>query len=437
MTLFSFKETPVTRNYDVVATGFSATPQPDKQTPETKNFRWTKTLVKDIAALFSSITLSAIGYGISTALIALTINKHVKNEILISFSSAAQLAAGIAFARFLPALGRKLGLANSLYFAGLLSATCSLAMYFYIDYFIWILTVFIFGISLFICGVTRQTIMIDLAPPHLKAMIISIGGMLVAIGNSFGPILLGMLKTSTHLTSYLIACTFYLLSLLPLSRLKKTTINIKEEKKIGLWRYIQASPKIMFAGFCVNYSLASANAFLIIYGMRIGMTESNAALLYSVLLFGTIFSIPLGYLTDLVNRRFLMIFSAFLSLICIISLFFNENPENIYLLLFLTFGCMTGMKLPAIVLINEKYKPTQRLAVNAAFAKFSLLGNLFGIFCTGAMMKTFGTQGLWASLAIILSFYIILCIGNYARKLWRGDLNFRKFSLTNKSQMEI
>jgi MFS family permease len=435
MSFFHYKENNVTRNYEVVASGFSLAPNAELKS-ESKTFRWNKTLITDIAALFSSITLSAIGYGISTALIALTVNKYIKNELLISLSSASQLAAGVVFARFLPGLGRKLGMINTLYFASSISALCSLILFFYIGYFPWVATVFIFGVSLFVVGVTRQTIMIDIAPPHFKAMIISLGGMLVAIGNSFGPVLLGLLKTSTTITSYLIACIFYLLSMLPLARLRKAETEVKEEKRIGIWRYIQASPKIMFAGFCVNYSLASANTFLIIYGMKIGMSETNASLLYSVLLFGTIFSIPLGYLTDLVNRRFLMIFSAVLSLICISLLYVNQNPDKIYLLLFLTFGCMTGIKLPAVVLINEKYKPTQRLAVNAAFSKFSLMGNLFGIFCTGSIMRSYGPNGLWASLAIIISFYLIFCTMNYIKKAFKGELAFAKFSLTNKSQME-
>ncbi len=178
----------------------------------------------------------------------------------------------------------------------------------------------------------------------------------------------------------------------------------------------------MFAGFSVNYALSASNTFLIIYGIKIGIASNEAALLYSVLLFGTIFSIPIGYLTDHINRRFLMIFSAFLALICVFLLYFNQNHDNIYLLLFLTFGCMTGIKLPAIVLINEKYKPTQRLAVNAAFAKFCLIGNITGIFTTGAIMKLSGPKGLWLSIIIILSLFIIFCIYNYVSKLIKGDL---------------
>lgn len=426
-------ETRITRNYDVVATGFSNNPplvsdisEIEKASPKTKDILW----------LFSSIIFSALGYGILIALVSFKMEKHIHNEILMSIAAIAQIGAGVTFSRFLPDIARKIGLINSIYLGSAVSAVCSLLIYFYVGYLPWIIVIYIFGISLFICGVTRQTIMINLAPPHMKAMVISLGGMIVAIGNAFGPLLLNLLKTGDSIISYLIACACYLISMLPLHKMKEVQETIKEEKRIGILRYIQNSPKIMFAGFCVNYSVSSATAFLIIYGLQVGMAPADASLLYSTLLFGTIFSIPLGYLTDIINRRFLMIFSAFLSLICIANLFFNHDHERIYLLLFLTFGCMTGVKLPAVVLINEKYKPTQRLAVNNAFARFSLMGNVCGILSTGLIMKIFGAQGFWGSLLFIMTFYICFCIHNYVRKFLRNELAFKKFSFGYKSEME-
>lgn len=421
MPLFNFKENQPTRNYEVLANGFTA--QPSRPDPnDSRTIRHGLELAKDITALFSSIILSSIGYGMIVALIAFTMSIHVKNEILIAISSATQIGAGVMFGRFLPLLGRKIGMVNSIYLASAVSAISALMMYVYVDYFLWIAIIFFFGGALFVSGVTRQTIMIDLAPPHTKAMIISVGGMLVAIGNGFGPIFLETIKTSQHFASYAIAALAYVLSMLPLSRLKKTEAKVREEKRIGIWRYIQASPKIMLAGFCVNYSLSSASAFLIIYGIKIGLPPSEAALLYSVLLFGTVFSVPLGYLTDIVNRRILMISCAALSLICVLALYINEDPANIHALLFITFGCMMGTKLPALVLINEKYKPTQRLAVNSAFTKFSLMGNIVGIFTTGMIMKLSGPSGLWLSLVLVLTFFSHFLRGklytkNYPRRI--------------------
>ena len=130
----------------------------------------------------------------------------------------------------------------------------------------------------------------------------------------------------------------------------------------------------------------------------------------------------------------MMISCAILSFICIIALYHNNDPQRMYVLVFLMFGCMIGMKLAAVVLINEKYKPTQRLAVNSAFSKFSLIGNIFGIFCTGAIMKSFGPKGLWISVIFILAIFLLFCCYNYLIKFFKKELDFKDFSFLNTNK---
>ncbi len=421
------------RNYDLAGSGFS--PIPTNQTTklsDDKEFCWNVGLIRNLLSIFLSIFLAAIAYGITAVMISLKLSEFVKNEILISISAIIQIASGIALSHFLPLMGRKFGMIKLVYFGSGLSAFCTLLMHFYIGYDAWLILIFFLGSSFFICGVTRNTIMIDLAPAHVRAIIISLGGTMVALGNGLGPILINMFKISEGFTPLLLAALLYLLATIPISRLKKIDSAIRKEKKIGLWRYIKNSPKIMFAGFSVSYAAASSSAFLIIYGLKIGMGKNEASLLLSIFLFGTIFSIPLGYLTDIFNRRFLMIFCATLSLIISLVLCFNHNSESLHTLLFFLFGALMGMKLPAIVLINEKYKPTQRLAVNSAFSRFSLIGNVTGLLCTGIIIKLFGPLGLWLSITLILSAFLAFCYYNYHKKFSRKELNFKNFSILNK-----
>jgi Na+/melibiose symporter-like transporter len=91
------------------------------------------------------------------------------------------------------------------------------------------------------------------------------------------------------------------------------------------------------------------------------------------------------------------------------------------------FGSLIGIKLPAVVLINEKYKPTQRLAVNSAFARFALLGNICGLFLTGFIIKIFGPEGLWLSVMGILSTFQIFCFFNYGQKFYRKEIEWKNF----------
>lgn len=429
MFFFNSKKESVSRNYDVAGNGFA--PLPFDKVVEEEPIKKNAALY-DILALFSSIIFSSIGYGMLMVMISFKLQYFIKNEVLISVSSATQILAGVIFARFLPDLGRKIGLSNSINLALFTAAICSLLMSFYINFFLWILIIFIYGTAAFICGVTRQTMLIDIAPKHMKAMMISLGTISMALGNSFGPILLNITKTSDSFITFVIIAAFFLIAMIPIRRLKKVETDIRKEKKIGIWRYVKNSPKIMCAGFSVNYTMSSINSFLIIYGIRVGMNNDDASLLLSTLLFGTIFSIPIGHITDILNRRFLMISSGFASLICLFCLYYNTDIERTYLLLFLLCGCVAGIKLPAIVLINEKYKPTQRLAVNSAFARFSLIGNIVGIFSTGMIMNLMGPKGLWISDIIILELFLVFCCYNYFVKFRKGELTFSNFSIRYK-----
>lgn len=434
---FRSKSETTSRNYDVIGSDFTPLPlKPNEPVSDSQKFQWTVGLVKDLCAIFSAIFLSAIAYGIMMVLIALRLEAYVKNEVLMSISIATQIGAGVIFSRFLPSMGKKTGMVNSVYLGSILSAVCSLCLYKYIGFLPWLMFIFCIGTSFFICGVTRNTIMIDLAPAHMRAMIISFGGMLIALGNSLGPITLEILRTSDSFTSFAVASGFFLASTIPLARLKKVEAKVREEKKISLGRYIMNSPKIMLAAFSTSFAMSSASSFLIIYGIKIGMPKNEASLLLSVLLFGTIFSIPIGYLADILNRRLMMITSAALALCFALLLYFNQDPYRIYILSFCLFGSLSGIKLPAVVLINEKYKPTQRLAVNSAFSRFSLIGNICGLFTTGATMKDLGPEGLWLSVSTILLLFLLFCLANYSKKFLRKEFKFQDFSILNKHQNE-
>lgn len=436
LVFFRTKQEVITRSYDVSGAGFAALPISGNSSTDNQQFCWSLSLIKDLLAIFSSIFLSALGYGILMVMIAFKMEANVKNEFLMSLSAATQIGAGVIFSRFLPEMGKKNGMINSIFIGSIISAICALMLYKYFGYAAWLFIIFGLGTSLFICGVTRNTIMIDLAPSHMRAIIISLGTMLVAVGNSFGPIILNLIKTHDSFFSFALASAFYLLSMLPLLRLRRIDANVREEKKISIWRYIKNSPKIMFAGFTTSYTMSSISAFSIIYGMRIGLPADEASLLLSVLLFGTILYIPLGYLTDILNRRMLMISCAMLALICVHLVHINTDPEKIYTLFFLMFGCLAGVKLPAMILINEKYKPTQRLAVNSAFSRVSLCGNVCGLLTTGSVMKNLGPNGLWVSNSVILSLFLTFCLINYTKKIIKKEFKISDFSIFNKHQNE-
>ena len=439
MLIFYRNNGGISRSYDHTGEGFA--PLPLNKNDANKNFTWNLSLFQDLLAIFSSIFISGIAYGIMMTMISFRLEANVENEILISLSTVVQIGAGVIFSRFLPSVGQKVGMIKSIIIGSIVASICSLLLFKFVFYWLWIVIIYFLGTSLFTTAVTRNTIMIDLSPPKIRSIIISIGITLVALGNAFGPILLNLIKTNDSFYSFLLASILYLISTIPLLRLKKADSIVREQKKVAIWRYIKNSPKIFFAGFAMSYIMASCSAFSIIYGIKIGMTPSEASMLFSSLLFGTIFYTVFGFLCNYFNRRFLIILSAFSSLYVIYLINYYGNNENIFILLFLLFSSMSGIKLPTLVLINEKYKPTQRLIVNSAFTRVALIGTICGLLTTGALMKHFGHSGLWLSCAIILTCFIAFWFLNYLYKFMNNDFSYKDLTIlyknSNESEQEL
>lgn len=439
MLIFYRNNGGISRSYDHTGEGFA--PLPLNKNDANKNFTWNLSLVQDLLAIFSSIFISGIAYGIMMTMISFRLEANVENEILISLSTVVQIGAGVIFSRFLPSVGQKVGMIKSIIIGSIVASICSLLLFKFVFYWLWIVIIYFLGTSLFTTAVTRNTIMIDLSPPKIRSIIISIGITLVALGNAFGPILLNLIKTNDSFYSFLLASILYLISTIPLLRLKKADSIVREQKKVAIWRYIKNSPKIFFAGFAMSYIMASCSAFSIIYGIKIGMTPSEASMLFSSLLFGTIFYTVFGFLCNYFNRRFLIILSAFSSLYVIYLINYYGNNENIFILLFLLFSSMSGIKLPTLVLINEKYKPTQRLIVNSAFTRVALIGTICGLLTTGALMKHFGHSGLWLSCAIILTCFIAFWFLNYLYKIMNNNFSYKDLTIlyknSNESEQEL
>ena len=391
---------------------------------------------KDLITVFSSILLSAIAYGIMTVLISVRLENYVKNEFLISISTIVQVGSGAIFSKFLPPIAHKIGLTKSIFYSTILSAICCLLMFEFINFPIWLIIVYLYGTSIFVSSISRGTIMIDLTPPKLRSIVISVGLTLIPLGSGLSPLILNLVNTNDSILSFILASAFFLLSYLPIRYLKKVDSIIRESKNFAIWRYIKNSPKIFASCFTASFIMSSIGAFSIIYGLQLGMNQNNASILLTSLLFGTVFNIPIGILCNYINKRFIILFNAICALIVVLILLkFNSN-QNIYFLFFLLYGFMSGIKLPANVLINEKYQSNERLIVLNAFARISIIGTICGILNSGIAMKYLGSNGLWVTYVGILLIFLIFWTINYILKFINHSISLKDLTFFNKKKYE-
>ena len=132
MLIFFRNNHQVSRNFDYTNEGFS--PIPLNKIDQNKDFTWNIALFQDLLAVFSSIFLASIANGIIMVLVAVRLEHHVKNEILIGLSTITQIGAGVVFSRFLPSFGHKIGLVKSIILASFIAGLCSILLFKFINY---------------------------------------------------------------------------------------------------------------------------------------------------------------------------------------------------------------------------------------------------------------------------------------------------------------
>jgi len=384
---------------------------------------------KNLFLVMMSIFIASVAYGLLLVFIAVRLEQHTKNPLLISLSTIIQIGSGVIFSQFLPSFAKKIGLVKSIMISTAITAISALCLYKFVSFYVWLIIVYCLGTSLFNTTVTRNTLMINLALPTQRAFVIALGSTLVSCGNAFGPILLNFLHLQDNFMSFLLIASIFILSALLLGKIQTSEIKIAEQKTVSLVKYLIGSPKIMISGFSYSFILTSCTSFAVVYGLKIGMEPKKASLLLSAFLFGTIFYVPIGWFCSMVKLRFLMIFGAVLSLCCVIYIFLFLNTQNIFWLFFCLFVSLSLMKLPTVILINEKYSNTQRLVANSAFSRLTLLGSITGLVVVGFLNITYPQKGLWIASGFMLLTFLIFCLGNYIYKLYYKKIVFSSLSI--------
>ena len=187
------------------------------------------------------------------------------------------------------------------------------------------------------------------------------------------------------------------------------------QAKFDLPKLYRLSP-IAFAGSLFAGALAGTWASLgAVYTQKIGLTTTEGAtLLASVLAGGAIAQMPIGRISDKVDRRLVMIVCGCIGVAaCVLMALVNST--NVYVLSAASF--FVGTVLYPIYALNvahanDRAGPTEYVTISSGIMVLYGLGTVTGPIMGGAVMEVAGPKGLLLFLALIFA-----CYSGYAA--WR------------------
>lgn len=365
-----------------------------------------------LIAAVASITSVGIAIGLGLPLLSIIMEKRGIAPTLIGLNSAMAGLASMAAAPLTTKLAHRYGVAPIMLLAIVCAAASALGFYYITDFWLWFPLRIVFHGAITVLFILSEFWINVTAPPNKRGFVLGIYGTVLSLGFASGPLLFSILG-SEGILPFAVGAVVILLAAIPIYLARNESPVIDEKPGRHFLRYLFLVPTATAAVFIFGAVESGGLSLFPIYGTRAGFTESQAALLLTVMGIGNfIFQIPLGMLSDTVRDRRTLLSA--LTLIGLIgALFLPMLVESWFLMaLVLLFwgGCVSGLYTVGLSHLGSRLQGSDLAAANAAFVFSYAVGTVAGPQAIGAAMDVTGNNGFAWAIAAFFGLYVVLSL---------------------------
>lgn len=252
------------------------------------------------------------------------------------------------------------------------------------------------------------------ADSNTRGRIFAIYTMISLIATMAGQMTLTLGSTNTFLF-FVLAAMFYCLALVPTAITTSASPQPLVTVKLDIRSQWKNSPIAVFSVLMVGVSNSAFGTLVAVYGSRVGLALSTVALFASIpILAGALAQIPVGYLSDRIDRRRVLIGLAVLA-ICADLGFIILQPDDrlMNLLLSAVFGgCVFSMYPVIVAHASDHAPPNSHIQTSGGLLLVYGIGAIAGPMIAGTGMYVGGPAGLF--LTTICARMLLVAFG-----IWR------------------
>jgi len=362
-----------------------------------------------LAAVIACITSVGIGLGVSIPLLAILLERQGVSSTLIGLNTAMPALATLIATPFISPLLRRIPTGTFLLICLGVSAACMPLYFVFPNVWMWFPIRFVSGMALAGLFVVSEFWINQLADNKNRGLLMGIYGTILSAGFAVGPVVL-LTVGADGLSPFLVVSVLTLLSSIPILFALNLAPQVTERPSRGLLAFLTVAPAATLAGLV--YGATETNIFnmLPIYAMRVGHTESVAALILAVFAAGSmIFNIPIGMASDRFDRRTVLLICATFGFVGTALLPVVSQNIMVFLpTLFIFGGVVVGMYTVGLAMLGERFRGADLAAANAAFVLMYSTGALIGPPVAGAAMDIWNPHGLAIAMASICALYLLV-----------------------------
>jgi MFS family permease len=357
---------------------------------------------RNLIAVTAAMTATSLIYGLSVPLLSLILEERGIGGTLIGSQAAVQSAAILLISPFLPRYMSKIGPAILMLGAIFVSLVAFLMLAFFPSMLAWFVLRFTIGAAgsaLWVCG---EAWINQIAEDSTRGRVVAVYSMAVSAGFALGPAVLSV-TGSRGLTPFIVSAAVMLLSALPLLTVLHNAPRLAGERAGTLPGYFRLAPVAMLLCALFAASDGMLISFLPLYGMDLGLGEGRALyLIVFIGIGGIVGQIPIGWLSDRVDRMFLATMCTLLVVATSLAMPFAISIQPWNLLYMLVLGAvLSGVYTIALVIIGHQFKGADLAAASALFGVMWGAGTVLGPQLGGLAYEHLPPHGIPLALAVL------------------------------------
>ena len=314
-------------------------------------------------------------------------------------------------------------------FASLASLSALVAVV-YVNPLMWTISRFITGISLVSCYVVTESWLNDRATNKNRGQLLSAYMMVIYFGLALGMLLLNISKPEAY-EPFILVSVLLSVALVPILLTKGPAPKFKKIETISILELYKISPLGSLSSFFTGIIHAAFFSLISVYATIAKFTLfETSILLFVATIAGVLGQGPIGYFSDIFDRRRVIVITTFgSSLLALIAILTSNDPiQNIYymdefafrkIIFFIAVGLYTSLCLPLFSLnlahTNDFVPKSKFVAAGGGLQLIFGVGAISGPILCAIFMEWFGLNGLFVFLIIAHS--IIGVFGLYRMKV--------------------
>lgn len=346
--------------------------------------------------------------GLGAPLFTLDLTDRGYGAGMVAANSMMHALGALAMAPFMPLLATRLGPRRAIFLA-LVGGSITLLLFpLSSSIWPWFPLRILLGAFCEIILVLSESWLNQITDNHARGRVMGLYSTLLSVGIAIGPALLSVTGRQGNLPFWGTAAILLVAAAATLPPWMVTPPPAAPTQH-KLLRYLWLAPIAITATLLIAMLDGAATSFLALYAIQSGWSERAATLLLSVMLLGaTVMQVPIGWVGDRTNRRYLLIILALMA--CGGALLWPmaiRQPALAYPLLFVWDGAFASLYSVAMAAAGNRYRDGDLIAIYALCSLAWGIGSFTGPAISAAAMQA-SPHGLALFAATLCGLFALL-----------------------------